>query len=310
MGNAAVGAHGAQLLLSAGSECDLTLIADDAPFRRAGGLPLTVDVSSYGAPGPLRAPTPMSNLGQAAVHQSTTDLLKHSLGKPAAGSDAGSALRSVALRAVGFCPDVSEFGEVYANFEAVRARLPDEAVAQLMGITQQVDSAANEAAAAEAALQAVAQVMSARQKAAEAARQRAVDAVSKLKGHMADFLASHSAEKGAEAERLDMPQSQQHAKAAASAGLGIPGLSLPLLSMPTLGGGCGMNSVGNTPKCGLGSWGPAMEMDGLADLGGHMLDLGGSISGDFGAASLLHQMDYVNGFGGVPLTEMMIEVNN
>ncbi len=75
--------------------------------------------------------------------------------KTPAGSAAGNILRSVALRAVSYCPDVSEFGEVFASFEALRSRLPDDVVTQLLGVSEQVDAAANEAAAAEAALQAV-----------------------------------------------------------------------------------------------------------------------------------------------------------
>ena len=67
-------------------------------------------------------------------------------------------LRSVAIRAVSYCPDVSEFGEVFSSFEQLRCHLPEDAVEQLMGVTEQLDTAANEAAAADAALQAVQQV--------------------------------------------------------------------------------------------------------------------------------------------------------
>ena len=69
-------------------------------------------------------------------------------------------LRSVAIRAVSYCPDVSEFGEVFSSFEQLRCHLPEEVVEQLMGVTEQVDTAANEAAAADMALQAVQQVRS------------------------------------------------------------------------------------------------------------------------------------------------------
>jgi hypothetical protein len=59
---------------------------------------------------------------------------------------------------VDFCPDIGEFGEVFKNFEQVRGHLPDNVVEQLLGVSEQVNAAANEAAAAEAALKAVMQV--------------------------------------------------------------------------------------------------------------------------------------------------------
>ena len=87
-------------------------------------------------------------------------LLDGSMAAPSkpAPSAAGNMLRSVALRAVSYCPDVSEFGEVFASFEQLRSRLPDDVVEQLLGVTEQVNAAANEAADADNALQAVVQV--------------------------------------------------------------------------------------------------------------------------------------------------------
>lgn len=101
---------------------------------------------------------------------------------------ADAILRSVACKASEFFPDAAEFQQVFSSFESVRARLPDEATQQLLGMTTEVERAAQDAAAADAALQAVAQVMASRQKAADIAREQAASATERLKARMSELV--------------------------------------------------------------------------------------------------------------------------
>ncbi|GAX83193.1 hypothetical protein CEUSTIGMA_g10619.t1 [Chlamydomonas eustigma] len=299
-------------LLSAGSSMDdLPMLLESGPH------PSPLDLDAMGVVTGPPALTPMSacaaNATPCAVQQtgpikqtglsvfnqqSSTDLHQKLLDfkngsvnveaiTPAATA-AGNILRSVALRAVTYCPDVSEFGDVFASFESLRSKLPDHVVAQLLGVTEQVDSATNEAAAAEAALQAVVQVMASRQKAADAARQRAADAVDKLKGCMVEILQQHD--------------SRLIGGATPSTLAGTSALIQDLGGLGSCASGGGLE-VGKSMGGSLSCWVSQLDDNTsfLGDLNGcGMLDNGG----DFGS-SLLHQMDYM-GFGGAEL----IEVNN
>lgn len=144
-------------LISGGSSLELTQLGRGS----RGNSSLAVDVTTIGSAiaGSLTPVSADLSSGLMSHHQSTDNLaLDEMEPPPSAASIAGNHLRSVALRAVGFCPDISEFGEVFKSFELVRSHLPDSAVEQLLGVGDQVNTAANEAAAADAALQAVMQV--------------------------------------------------------------------------------------------------------------------------------------------------------
>lgn len=67
-------------------------------------------------------------------------------------------LRTVAHCAATFCPDVIELADLFANYDTVKPQLPHEAISKLTSISEAVKQATNDAATADAALQAVSQV--------------------------------------------------------------------------------------------------------------------------------------------------------
>ena len=69
-----------------------------------------------------------------------------------------SELRSMAHRAATFVPDVIDLAAVFSDFDALKAQLPRDALHKLTSISEMVDRATNEAATADAALEAVSRV--------------------------------------------------------------------------------------------------------------------------------------------------------
>lgn len=143
--------------------------------------------------------------------------------------------------------------------------------------------------------------MSARQKAAEAARERAVTAVDKLKGCMVDLLEKHSGVTAPAAE----------GEAAATGLLEAP--SVGMLSADMGFNGCGGNAVAvKSSVLGLG-WGcgmDPMEMTGLGLLDGMGDSLLGYSSMDSGSLSLISMMQDGMLHSGFGASVEMIECHN
>lgn len=100
---------------------------------------------------------------------------------------------SVARRVASFVPGMGELGEVVAQWEEVREKLSPQAVAALMEVGLALERAASEAAAADAALDAVHQVLVARKQAADQARDSAAAAAARMRAYLAQLAALYPA---------------------------------------------------------------------------------------------------------------------
>ena len=148
-------------------------------------------------------------------------------------------------------------------------------------------------------LNALAQVMSARQKAAEAARDRAVTAVDKLKGCMVDLLEKHSG----------VTDPATEGEAAATGLLEAP--SAGILSADMGFSGCGSAAAIKSSVLGLG-WGCGMDSMEMAGLGlldgmGDTLMGYGSMDGGISLISMMQDGLHSAGFGA---SVEMIECHN
>lgn len=97
----------------------------------------------------------------------------------------------MAERAASFLPDMAEYNDIFSHFDSVRDQLPKELLAKLVSVSEVVDSATNQARAADAELQAVHQVLLAKQEAAQKARDTATKAIDKMKGFMSELLVQY-----------------------------------------------------------------------------------------------------------------------
>lgn len=93
-------------------------------------------------------------------------------------------LRQLAQRASSFVSGMSEYAPVLAQWEQLKEQLPKDALASLVQVGQDLERAANEAAAADAALAAVHAVLIARQEAADKARDGAMAAANRMASFM------------------------------------------------------------------------------------------------------------------------------
>eukprot|EP00195_Chlamydomonas_chlamydogama_P011606 CAMPEP_0202908362 /NCGR_PEP_ID=MMETSP1392-20130828/45777_1 /ASSEMBLY_ACC=CAM_ASM_000868 /TAXON_ID=225041 /ORGANISM="Chlamydomonas chlamydogama, Strain SAG 11-48b" /LENGTH=684 /DNA_ID=CAMNT_0049597649 /DNA_START=488 /DNA_END=2542 /DNA_ORIENTATION=+ len=104
------------------------------------------------------------------------------------GSKTTNEFYTMAMRALRYHPDLATYADVFADYDQVQGQLPEDVVHRLAEVKERVEAASREAAAAEAAVQAVSQVFAVRQDAASRARTIAAEAGHKLKEYLSTLI--------------------------------------------------------------------------------------------------------------------------
>mmetsp|Transcript_15372 Transcript_15372/g.38274 ORF Transcript_15372/g.38274 Transcript_15372/m.38274 type:complete len:599 (-) Transcript_15372:1288-3084(-) len=100
-------------------------------------------------------------------------------------------ISSLAQRAATFVPGISEYSSVLSQWDQLKDRLPAGAVQALIAVGAEMEQAANDAAAADAALDAVRQVLVARKEAADQARDSALAAATRMRTYMSQLASQY-----------------------------------------------------------------------------------------------------------------------